>query len=65
MNNDELSLVVDHDKPIRPVKNVEVLAPREQEYGVRSPTKLLDPKMPSKEEVEQHYLTHLPSRNWC
>ena len=39
--------------------------PREQEYGVRNPRKLPDPKMPSKEEVEQHYLTHLPFRSWC
>ena len=46
MNNDELSLVVDHDKLIRPVKNLEVLVPREQEYGVRNSRKLPDPKMP-------------------
>ena len=38
--------------------------PREQEYGVRNPRKLPDPKMPSKEEVEQHYSTHLPFRSW-
>ena len=42
----------------------EVRAPREQEYGVRNPRKLPDPKMPSKEEVEEHYLTHLPHRSW-
>ena len=29
------------------------------------PRKLPDPKMPSKEEVEEHYLTHLPYRSWC
>ena len=65
MNKDELSLVVDHEKTIRPLKNVEASVPREHEYGVRNPRKLPDPKMPSKEEVEQHYLTHLPFRNWC
>lgn len=65
MNSDELSLVVDHGETIRPLKNVEVSLPREQEYGVRNPRKLPDPKMPSKEEVAQRYLTHLPFRNWC
>ena len=33
--------------------------------GIRNPRKLPDPKMPSKEEVEEHYLTHLPYRSWC
>ena len=64
MDNDELSqlsLVVNHDKSIKPVRNVEATVPREQEYGVRNPRKLPDTKMPSKEEVEQRYLTHLPS----
>ena len=37
----------------------------EEEYGVRNPRKLPDPKMPSKDEVERRYLTHLPFRNWC
>ena len=64
MNSDELSLVADRDTPIRPVKNIEVSVPREQEYGVRNPRKLPDPRMPSTAEVEQHYLTHLPFRNW-
>ena len=28
--------------------------------------KLVDPKLPSKEDVELHYLRgHLPFRNWC
>ena len=39
--------------------------PLEEEFGVRNPRKLPNPKMPSKEEVERHYLTHLPFRNWC
>ena len=42
-----------------------VEAPREQEYGVRNPRKLLDPKLPTQQEVEEHCLTHLPYRNWC
>ena len=65
MNNDELSLVVNRDKSIRPVRNVEATVPREEECGVRNPRKLPDPKMPSKEEAEQHYLTHISFRNWC
>ena len=55
MSCDELNLVAANDKTIRPVDNVELLVPREQEYGMRNPRKLPDPKMPSKEEVEQNY----------
>ena len=42
---------------IRPLCDVEVSpeevveAPREQEYGVRNPRKLLDPKLPTQLEV--------------
>lgn len=62
---DELSFVAARGKTIRPVGNLEARLPKEQEYGVRNPRKLPDPKMPSKEEVAQRYLTHLPFRNWC
>ena len=24
-----------------------------------------DPRLPTEKEVEKHYLTHLPYRNWC
>ena len=34
----------------------------EEETVVR---KMLDPRLPSEEEVERHNLTHLPHRNWC
>jgi len=27
--------------------------------------KMLDPKLPSQSEVEEHMITHLPYRNWC
>ena len=47
------------------VQDVEVQMDREEEFGTRNPRKLPDPKLPSKEEVERHYLTHLPFRNWC
>ena len=65
MNTDNLSVVGVPDGPIRPLKNVEAPVPRQQELGIRNPRRLPGPKMPSREEVEQHYLTHLPFRNWC
>ena len=37
----------------------------EEEFGVRKPMRKADPKTPSKEEVEEHELTHIPFRNWC
>ena len=37
----------------------------EQEYGHRKIKPMLDPKLPCQEEVRQHYLTHMPYRNWC
>ncbi len=27
--------------------------------------KMLDPRMPSEEEVSDHYRFHIPYRNWC
>ena len=38
----------------------------EQDAGdFRNVKKLVDPKLPSREEVEAHEMTHLPYRNWC
>ena len=37
---------------------------REEESTV-VPKKLLDPRLPSQDEVDRHNLTHLPYRNWC
>ena len=37
----------------------------EDDAGSRVPVKVLDPKLPSQAEVEEHCLTHLPFRNWC
>ena len=37
----------------------------EGEAGERQTKKMQDPKMPSKTEIEEHNLTHLPFRNWC
>ena len=46
-------------------KGERVKMPRQEEFGVRNPRKLLDPKLPTEKEVEEHNLTHLPYRNWC
>ena len=27
--------------------------------------KLVDPRLPNEDEIREHYLTHLPFRNWC
>ena len=35
------------------------------ENGMRRCVKMQDPKLPSKAEVEEHELTHLPYRSWC
>ena len=45
-----------------PVCDVEA---QHDEAGVRKPAKVLNPQLPSREEVEEHNLTHLPFRNWC
>ena len=37
----------------------------EPEAGRRMAIKMHDPALPSKAEVEEHALTHLPYRNWC
>jgi len=38
----------------------------EQDAGdFRELKKMVDPKVPSREEVETHEMTHLPYRNWC
>ena len=35
------------------------------EEGGRFIKRLVDPRLPTEEEVEHHKLTHLPYRNWC
>ena len=39
--------------------------PEEKQFGARNPRKMLDPKLPSQREIEEHNLTRLPYRNWC
>ena len=36
-----------------------------KEEDGRDMRKLIDPRRPTKEEVDEHDLTHLPYRNWC
>jgi hypothetical protein len=38
---------------------------QKMQYGVRRPAKIKDPKLPSKDEIEERCLTHLPFRSWC
>ena len=38
---------------------------QQDESSVRHLAKILNPQLPSKEEVDEHNLTHLPFRNWC
>ncbi len=37
----------------------------DQEPGHRDLKKMLDPKLPSQEEVRQRNLTRVPCRSWC
>ena len=38
----------------------------EVEYGERKVKKVHDPKLPTEEEVRDHYLSgHMPYRSWC
>ena len=39
--------------------------PGEASEEAMTSKKLVDPKRPSQQEVDEHYLTHLPFRNWC
>jgi len=38
---------------------------RATEGGHQFVKKMIDPKLPSQKDVDEHYLTHLPYRNWC
>ena len=60
----------DYVKVIRPINDVtkeevELEPPEEEQFGVRNPRKMLDPKLPSQREIDEHCLAHLPYRNWC
>ena len=50
------------EEPIGDFEGERIGLPREGEH-IR---KVLDPKLPSQEEVDMHYLMgHIPYRNWC
>ena len=52
--------------PVERESEDDVLEPAEEEqFGTRNPRRMLDPKLPSQREVDEHNLTHLPYRNWC
>ncbi len=36
-----------------------------KEVDQRTMRRLIDPRKPTTEEVDEHELTHLPYRNWC
>ena len=38
---------------------------RATDEGNQFVKKMIDPKLPSQKDVEEHNLTHLPYRNWC
>ena len=68
--NEPTDVGEDLTEVIRPLNDVakdevELEPPEEEQFGVRNPRKMLDPKLPSQREVEEHNLTHLPYRNWC
>ena len=37
----------------------------EQEGGARCTKKVANPRLPRKDDIEEHEKTHLPFRNWC
>ena len=39
--------------------------PEEEEMGEANLKVVRDPGCPSKEEMERHYMTHMPFRSWC
>lgn len=49
------------EKAVRPESDVEEGSTTEE----RKPRKMADPKMPKKEEIEAHEITHIPFRSWC
>ena len=60
----------DDSKVLRPISPLEreceddvLEMPEEEQFGTRNPRKMLDPKLPSQREIEEHNLTHLPYRN--
>ena len=46
MSDDVASDNIAREKPVRPLSDIEVSVPMEEEFGVRNPRKLPNPKMP-------------------
>jgi len=70
-NGNELAEASDvSNNVIRPINDLEregdeLEPPEEEQFGTSNPRRMLDPKLPSQREIEEHNLTHLPYRNWC
>jgi len=47
------------------VEDLEGEAPEQDPGDSRSMRKMTDPCLPTRAEIEEHRLTHLPFRNWC
>ena len=45
--------------------NVDLEFPEGETEEARKPVGLPNPRLPSRQEVEEHELTHLPHRSWC
>ena len=43
----------------------EVIEEIPEEFGTRAPKKMQDPKVPRREEIDEHNKLHLPYRSWC
>ena len=61
----ELRMEVEEDEGGDVMYGGEVEKKREVSKDERGLMRLGDPRLPSEAEVEDHYKTHLPYRNWC
>ena len=57
-------LTMEMEEDIGGYRSVEVER-KGKEEDKRELRKLIDPRKPTQEEVDEHELTHLPYRNWC
>ena len=57
-------LTMEMEEDIGGYRSVEVERKGKDEEK-RELRKLIDPRKPTQEEVDEHELTHLPYRNWC
>ena len=74
MENEESEMVLEEEVDCRECEDGQAVGKyfggsevqrKSGEEDGRSVKKLTDPRLPTKKEVEDHELTHLPYRNWC